>query len=560
LAQSKKFHGAVRGADAPKRSSQFEGRFGRMFRSLPPAEFDPSDLDDLAAEDVMLSEPETVQIGTPPATFDAPTATAEDQIDIEENFDIPAGYTYVGQFIDHDITFDPVSQLDRLNDPDALTDFRTPRLDLDSLYGRGPDDQPYLYDFGDGSRAAKFALGRPLSFGKQPSPAHDLPRLNGRAVIGDKRNDENVIVSQLHGAMLKFHNAMVDRLPVGTPFEDVAQQVRWHYQYAVVNDFLRRICGDAVVKAVLPHFRSGKSIFDAPPSLHFYKWRNQAFMPIEFSAAIYRFGHSMVRPIYRLNKELDLGGPAVGEQPELQGRHLIFAGVSSRALNGFREFPVEWGIDWSLFFGVPDRRASHQGKARVQPSYKIDSSLVNPLGFLPEFCEPASATADRLTPDNYRAQGRAGERPNLALRNLMRGVAMGLPSGQAVARAMGLPAWDGSRLLIGKAAYEGGVLKARPLKNIAHRLSDHTPLWAYVLAEATTQWHDETSGLTQVEANLVGTRLGPVGGRLVAETLIGLILADSHSFLAQDPNWVPTAGCAGADFGFESLLKVAGLL
>lgn len=139
---------------------------------------------------------------------------------------------------------------------------------------------------------------------------------------------------------------------------------------------------------------------------------------------------------------------------------------------------------------------------------------------------------------------------------------MGLPSGQAVARAMGLPAWDGSRLLIGKAAYEDGKLQAKRLDAVAPRLSHHTPLWAYVLAEATTQWHDETlaQGLTDDAANRVGTRLGPVGGRLVAETLIGLILADSHSFLTQDPNWVPTAGGAGADFGFESLLEVAGLM
>ncbi|RTL43342.1 MAG: heme peroxidase [Burkholderiales bacterium] len=555
MVQSTLFHGALRGADVPKRSSQFEGRFGRMFRSLPPAEFSAKDLQALAASDVMLSQPELSE------DKQRPSATPENELDIEENFDIPAGYTYVGQFIDHDITFDPVSQLDRLNDPDALTDFRTPRLDLDSLYGRGPLDQPYLYDMGNPRRAAKFALGRPLTYGHHPSPAHDLPRLNGHAVIGDKRNDENVIISQFHGAMLKFHNAMVDALPAGTPFDKVAQQVRWHYQYAVINDFVRRICGDAVLEDVLPHFRRGRSIFDAPPRLHFYSWRNDAFMPIEFSAAAYRFGHSMVRPIYRLNKVLDLGGPAVGEEPALQGRHLIFAGVSARALNGFREFPAEWGIDWSLFFGVPDRRASHQGKSRVQPSYKIDASLVNPLGFLPEFSEQPSAE-DRVTLENFQAKPVAGQRPNLALRNLMRGMAMGLPSGQDVARAMGLPAWDGQRLLIGKAAYEDGKLQAKRLDEVAPNLSRCTPLWAYVLAEATTQWHDEVTAakLKPEAANQVGTRLGPVGARLVAETLVGLILADSHSFLAQDPNWVPTAGSARENFGFDSILQVAGLL
>lgn len=558
MQQSTRFHGGVRGANSPKQSSQFEGRFGRLFRSLPAAVFDPADLSLLAAEGAMLSPPETVPAGEPDAG--APTATPESDLDSEENFDIPAGYTYLGQFIDHDITFDPMSHLDRLNDPEALTDFRTPRLDLDCLYGRGPEDQPYMYDFGNGRRAPKFALGLPLTQGGQPSAACDLLRLNGRAVIGDKRNDENVIVSQLQGAMLQFHNAMVDLMAEGSSFERVAQQVRWHYQYAVISDFLPRICGAEVVRAVLPHFRSGKSIFERPPVLCFFHWRNDPFMPIEFSTAAYRFGHSMVRPIYRLNTRLDMGGPALGEQAALQGRNMIFAGVSARGLNGFKAFPSEWGIDWSLFFGTPDRRASHQGKARVQPSYKIDASLVNPLGFLPEFSEDLPPP-DRLTAGNLQARARPGERPNLALRNLLRGAAMGLPSGQSVARAMGLTALDGRQLLIGKAAFDGSDLQARPLADVAPNLSDNTPLWAYVLAESTTQWLEEVKakGLTGAAANLVGTRLGPVGGRIVAETLIGLILADRHSFLVQDPNWVPWAGGRDEDFGLVKLLQVAGL-
>src|SRR6185437_15636315 len=111
-------------------------------------------------------------------------------------------YTYFGQFIDHDLTFDPASSLQKQNDPDALVDYRTPRFDLDNVYGRGPDDQPYLYEDG-----RTFILGRKLS-GAQANPrARDLPRsaVNDakshphRAIIGDPRNDENVIVSQLQG-------------------------------------------------------------------------------------------------------------------------------------------------------------------------------------------------------------------------------------------------------------------------------------------------------------------------------------------------------------------------
>jgi hypothetical protein len=552
--QSTQFHGGVRGANSPKQSSQFDGRFGRMFRSLPAAEFAEGDLAKLAAAGAMLSEPEMTAAGKP-------TAESEDAIDAEENLDIPAGYTYLGQFIDHDITFDPMSSMDKLNDPEALTDFRTPRLDLDSLYGRGPDDQPYMFDFSDKTRAAKFAFGRPLTRGGVPSTARDLPRLNDRAVIGDKRNDENVIVSQLHGAMLRFHNRVVDLMPPGTPFELVQQQVRWHYQYVVINDFLVKMCGRDMVNAVLPHFLARKSIFDFPDRLKFFHHRNDAFMPIEFSAAAYRFGHAMVRPIYRLNTQLNEGGPSVGEEPSLQGRHLIFAGVAARALNGFKSFPAEWGIDWKLFFGDID--PAHQGKARVQPSYKIDSSLVNPLGFLPEFSDGVPPP-DRITKDNLQAKARPGTLPNLALRNLRRGHMMGLPSGQDVARAMGLTPLKPSHILIGKAVFDDGELQSKPITQVSPNLAHNTPLWAYILAEANAQWLAavKKAGATGDAANQIGTRLGPVGGRIVAETLIGLVLSDSHSFLRQHPRWVPWASAAGvkddADYTMPKLLAAAG--
>ncbi len=123
-------HGELRGLESHGRSDQFEGRFGRMFRTLPAARFDAEMLHNLAA--AMTAE------------FEA-TPTPETEADDEENTGISAGYTYLGQFIDHDITFDPVSSLQRQDDPDALVDFRTPRFDLDCVYGRGPDDQPYLY-------------------------------------------------------------------------------------------------------------------------------------------------------------------------------------------------------------------------------------------------------------------------------------------------------------------------------------------------------------------------------------------------------------------------------
>ena len=556
MKQSTTFHGGIRGADVAKQSRLFEGRFGRMFRNLPAAQFDDAHLVLLAARDAMLSAPETDKTGRPVATPET-----DNPPDAEENFDIPAGYTYLGQFVDHDITFDPASSLDRMNDPEALTDFRTPRLDLDCLYGRGPDDQPYMYDPAD---MRKFFLGEAMTFAGKASRARDLPRFNRRALIGDKRNDENVIVSQLHSAFLQFHNKMVDMRGTGATFADIQQEVRWHYQYIVLNDFLPRICGAATVNSILPHLQSGKSVFDAPPQLNFYHWKNDAFIPIEFAAAAYRFGHSMVRPIYRLNSELNEGGTQVDEDESLAGRNLIFAGVSKRALNGFGKFPLQWAIDWRLFFG--DISKTQFDKARVQPSYKIDSSLVNPLGFLPEFSLIDSVPpTDRLSKENFQAPQKAGvNSSNLALRNLRRGAMMGLPSGQDVARAMGLKPLPPEKILIGKAIHEDGDFDARPITHIVPELGRKTPLWTYVLAEATSQWHDEVirRGLTGAAANFVGTHLGPVGGRIVAETLIGLMLADGHSYLSQDPNWLPSATPDGSnkrDYSMIDLLRFAGL-
>src|SRR5437870_4811867 len=179
----------IRGLMSAKTSPLFQGRFGRMFRSLPHAKFgatDKENIDNLAELAKTMS-----------ADFDPPKDGKDD-----EESGIPTLYTYLGQFIDHDITFDPASSLQKQNDPDALIDFRTPAFDLDNVYGRGPDDQPYMYD-GDGS----FLLGDPIQ-GGDPG-AKDLSRNNAnprRALIGDPRNDEHTIVSQLQGLFLRFHN------------------------------------------------------------------------------------------------------------------------------------------------------------------------------------------------------------------------------------------------------------------------------------------------------------------------------------------------------------------
>ena len=142
---------------------------------------------------------------------------------------------------------------------------------------------------------------------------------------------------------------------------------------------------------------------------------------------------------------------------------------------------------------------------------------------------------------------------------------MGLPSGQDVARAMGLTPLISSKIFVGKAQLNDvGAIDAKQIGDIAPALANNTPLWAYVLAEATAQWHDEITkrNLTGAAANFVGTRLGAVGARIVAETLIGLMLADGQSFLSQDANWLPSATADGSvkrDYSMVDFLKFAGL-
>ncbi len=431
------------------------------------------------------------------------------------------------------------------NDVNALVDYRTPRLDLDSLYGRGPDDQPYMYD------GKKFRLGRPLFELKRATKVRDLPRyrdlvrpdLPECALIGDKRNDENVIIAQLHAAMLQFHNKLVDLQP-HVPFELIQRQVRWHYQWIVVNDFLTTICGEKMVDAILPHREAHEPIWEKKPEFALYKWRNDAFMPIEFSAAAFRFGHSMVRPIYRLNTQLDGGDRKKATDDEIKrglaGRQFIFAGVQKRGLGGFGAFPDEWAIDWSLFFDI-DGSLGKTGKARVQPAYKLDTALVNPLGFLPEFSEPAIRAQGELT--IAQIQGTPTKTPqhrNLAQRNLLRGARMGLPTGQDVARAMGLAPIPDEYLRVGKAIPEEWEQQTR-IKDVHPSFAGAAPLWYYVLAEAHYEWIRKIKPLApQPAPELSPQTLGPVGGRIVAETLVGLLWADGHSYLRQCPNFQPT--------------------
>lgn len=520
-------HGSkpVRGLESTQQSSIQSGKFGRMFRWLPPglAPRNPAEqqqvedlLTDLAK--LMVSEEfkDNVAKGDPP---DSPITESEPA---DENPTIPAGYTYLGQFIDHDITFDPASSLQMQNDPDALEDFRTPRLDLDSVYGRGPADQPYLYAK---SNRSKFVLGPNRGIGVMDRP--DLQRTaDGTALIGDKRNDENKIVAQLQALFLKFHNKVYDTLASDftaseedVHFLETQRIVRWCYQWIVLKDFLPRVCDASIVKQIMP------AKGDRKPTLQFYApHEGNAYMPVEFSVAAYRFGHSMVRPSYALNSV----AKSTAKFPVGGGKFVDFSRIpifvakatkSTDAMNGFGELspelPPDWGIDWSFFFGKLG--SARKGAPQIpQPSYRIDATLVDPLGALPEFAAKAAA----LTPF-----------ASLAFRNLMRGASMGLPSGQHVAGMMNAKTtlsekqlWktkaDGDDLLPWK---DGETFYAKNLRWLEGR----APLWFYILKEA--------------EILHKGHHLGEVGSRIVAETLIGLAWFDHYSYLFQQPQWTPAA-------------------
>jgi hypothetical protein len=536
-------HGAtVRGLNLPRESKFFGGQFGRMFRSLPPADFGESDTE---------TETNLLALGVAMvASHDDPKDGPDD-----EESGIPSAYTYLGQFIDHDLTFDPASSLQQQDDPEGLVDFRTPRFDLDNLYGKGPDDAPYLYHSDN-----TFILGRPLTGASGNQNARDLPRSQPtppdkgevikdarRAIIGDPRNDENVIISQLQSLMLRFHNKLMteDKGPLRTRFPRVQAEVRFHYQWMVVNDFLPKIVCEEILKDIIPHHYETtpekQNVRATPPRLRYYDLHHDAAMPLEFSGAAYRFGHSMVRPGYRLSETV----------PPLP----IFGPDAGSSLTGFHEFRDNWAIDWARFadMGPLDydevTPGDNKNQNRLQLAYKIDTSLVDPLGSLPNppFDPPLSLGGTKLM--------------SLAQRNLMRGWRLRLPSGQTIARAMGIEPLADSQILIGKFTGKAGDItgtildfdKTGKVKR-PEVFEDNCPLWTYILSE--TEETNVTVKTKQGDKVITTRQLGPVGGRIVAETFIGLMLADSTSYFCLNPIWKPSRAVNGR-FGLRELIKTA---
>jgi hypothetical protein len=412
-----------RGDDA----DSYAGRYGRLFPQLP----------------VLATEAELLHLlGRRGGACDGGLAAdAGDRDDALE----AAGWPIFGQFVAHDITADrsPVSHHANV---DTIRNLRTPRVNLESVYGGGPVGSPYLFDRDD---TAKLLLGTGNA---------DVPRNSqGIALVGDPRNDVHLFMAQLHLALLKVHNLLVDRLRedgVGEAdlFEEARRAAIWHYQWIVLHDFLPRVIGAPLVGELVEH---GPRYFTPD---------GEPFIPFEFADAAYRYGHSQIRHHYAL------GGEEVPLFPDLVG---------------FRPVPAERVVDWSRLFDLPDR-------PRAQRAKKIDGRLPRSLIDLP------IAITGEVEEDLH----------SLAVRDLERGSGVGLPSGEAVARELGVPPLDADELAL------------------PDEWSGETPLWYYLLKEA--------------QARSDGDRLGPTGSRIVGEVLVGIIERDPESFLSVDPDWRPT--------------------
>ncbi|HEU4688910.1 MAG TPA: heme peroxidase family protein [Vicinamibacterales bacterium] len=509
-------------AQVPTTTTTRPDRFSRLFPGLPsfaePTLRVQSALRELGAKGGLLDAKDPLEVG-PIRLITEPALSPNN----DDNPAMTAGVTFLGQFLDHDMTFDTTSRLGIPARPERSPNTRTPNLDLDSVYGGGPFADTQLYDPGD---RVKFKVESGGLF-------EDLPRgSGGTAVIPDPRNDENLIIAGLQVAFLKFHNNVVDMLRAegsvsstttsiddeggevdaaalagAESFSDVQETtqlrnvyaearrlVTWHYQWIIVNEFLPNIVGSALVRDILSRGR------------RFYRPRaGEQSIPVEFQGAVYRFGHSLVRPSYRANLAGDAGGqpffgfifdPAGQGQPDpvdLRG--------GARASRRF--------IGWQTFFDFGGDQTTH-----VRPNKIIDTKISTPLFNLPL---GAIASGDPPT--------------SLPQRNLLRHLTWSLPSGQSIARLMGLRPLSTSEL--------------RELTTFGVGFERNTPLWYYALKEA------ELAG---------GSQLVGVGARIVAEVFLGLLSLDRNSYLAQNSRWRPTlpSGTRGT-FRMVDLLRFAGV-
>jgi hypothetical protein len=427
---------------------------------------------------------------------------------------IPSVYTYFGQFVDHDITReDESSRIVNIAKPDIkpippgdirrlLFDKRSPNLDLDSVYGVGSIRD---HDWMRVGRVSYSKNGRPEGKGDY----NDLPRSERSsekgepdrvAQVGDSRNDENLIIAQIHVAFLHAHNNLINQ---GYKFQESSKTIRQHYQYVVLEDFLNLVADPGIVDSSLK-----KNRFFNPP-------KNGFFMPLEFSAAAFRFGHSMVRAAYN-----DFNDRNISVGLEMLFAFTRSSGDLGSIDNNSDTLPEDWIIRWEHFVDT--------GK-EFNHARRIDTALVKPLLNLPP--DPSAARPTE---------------PSLAVRNLLRGYILRLPTGQAVARRMGLTPL--SRDQLASVAEEVSAEQLKVLEDTG--FISNTPLWYYILAEAASGGNDH---------------LGPVGSIIVAEVLLEILRLSDDSILSYpytpDNPWVPSlTGATAGKFDLSDFLRFAGVL
>lgn len=480
---------------------------------------------------------------------------------------IPAGFTYLGQFVDHDLTLDATAiALGQDVTVDELVDGRSPALDLDSVYGRGPNhpqDRRFYAADGIKLKTGTTAAVNVGPNGTNPNPPHttstntnrdgfDLPRVGTgptkaaqrTAVIPDTRNDENLAIAQTHLAFIHFHNRVVDTLGAhGVPgvllFARAQGEVVRHYQWMLRTDHLPRIIDPALVDDV---FTNGRQFFEVTGS----DYGDTGTMPIEFSVAAYRLGHSMIRSNYQWNRLFN-SSPTGLLQIATLFQLFTFTGTSGNltptdpnnpaalddANSGtFLRLPTNWIVDWRRLhdFTTTTLPAPVPPDGLRNVAKRIDTLLVNPLDHL-----PAGTFAGReqnMAIDDIQR--------NLAFRNLTRANMVRLASGQQMAELFGAKVLTPAEILTGDGA--GADLTAADLLNQQQQdaVVASTPLWFYILREA--------------EIN--GGKLGAVGGRIVAEVFHRAMEVSIYS-IVRDPQWRPTFGPDSNTFRMADLLLFA---
>ncbi len=454
----------------------------------------------------------------------------EKPVTAEEKSVLPlSGYTYFGQFIDHDLSHDrtPFAEAgEKL--VEETRNFRAPRFDLDALYGAGPLGWRKLYNPDYPLANQRFRVGKTVGF-----QYRDLFREGpqGIALVGDIRNDENLLTAQLTAAFAKLHNAaLVEvehvQLPgqagqKDTPFAQARRLVTWHYQWLVLNDFLPRIVTREALEQVI---RDGPTLLKPDP--------DTIAVPIEFSLAAFRFGHSMVRNDYRISPDQD--GVTLDELMTMTG----YGGGLAKT-NG--KLPDEWIVEWARFFR-PEEPAQQRVQLKMRGT-KAQRRSTEVRNVARKFDTAVAKGLHYLKPNPLYPN----DPTNLPELTLRRGWHVGLPSGQRVAEKLGIDRVPPDVIAQGPAQ--------QILTDTDYNFHEQTPLWYYILKEAEVS-PVKFDGLSQP---LLGCRLGPLGSRLVAETIYSLLLADPDSYLNVAPDWQPTLRTEPGDFMMSDLLRFAGV-